>query len=112
MEVVCSMSAHRWLDACYIEKENYHGGTFTGNQARILLKNIDLLQSICSLSCLPFVAVLRSLNRLVKACFGQTLDPNFLEIIEKFRFDYLALDIPVTPKVHSVFFHVPNSALL
>ena len=70
------------------------------------VKKVDLLESICILQCLPFVATLVSLNRVVRSCFGNTLDSDFSDHNEKFRSDYLAMDIQVTPKIHCIFYNV------
>ena len=57
---------------------------------------------------LSYVTCLRSLDKVVKTCFGQDLDPNFEAIIQEFRINYLDLDIPITPKIHGIFYHVPE----
>lgn len=102
MADICSKSAQKWLDLCLVD----HGGTFKGSDARVLLKSVDLLESVCTLHCLPFISTLRSLSCVVQSCFGNTFDSNYEKDIEKFKSDYLALEIQVTPKIHCVFYHV------
>ena len=100
--------AQRWLRECHILKDEYHGGTFTGNNARTLLKKVDLLASFCSLDCLPYVEAFRALDRVVHSCFGMDLDPNYNLCVQKFIDSCLALDINITPKLHAIFHHVPE----
>lgn len=96
-----------WLERCHVSKEQRHGGTFTGNVTRTLLKNIDALQAMCPLKCLPFVKVLRCLNEVVVSCFSWDLSQGYRAKILQFMKSYLEIDdLPVTPKVHAIFFHV------
>ena len=37
--------SEKWLKACNVKKEAYHGGTFAGNESRSLLKNVDRLEA-------------------------------------------------------------------
>ena len=96
-----------WLEKCHVSKEQRHGGTFTGNATRTLLKNIDALQAMCPLECLPFVKVLRCLNDVIDSCFSWNLSKGYKTEILRFMKSYLEIDMPVTPKVHAIFFHVP-----
>lgn len=45
---------------------------------------------------------------MVDTCFSLELKQNYQECIKKFMDSYLYLDIPVTPKIHAVFYHVPD----
>lgn len=97
----------KWIKLCNVEREVTRGGTgFKGNSCKILLKKVDLLQSICELGCLKYVEVLRNFNKVVDDCFKVKLNPAFLDSIEKFKISYLNLNISVTPKIHAVFHHV------
>ena len=58
------------------------------------------------MQCLPFVATFRSLNLVVHSCFGNALKLDFEKHIQKFKSDYLALDLPVTPKIHCIFYYI------
>ena len=51
---------------------------------------------------------LLSLNEVTKACFGQTLAPNFQDSIEKFKKCWTDLALKPTPKAHVLFSHVPQ----
>lgn len=108
MEEQFTSTAHTWLVDSNVRMNSYHGGTFTGNDARSLLKKVDILASKCPLHCLPFVKVFRSLNKVVKSCFGYELEQNFERHINEFREEYLALSINVTPKIHAIFYHVAH----
>ena len=59
-------------------------------------------ESEISAKALLFVTSLRSFYEVVKACFGQEVQSNFRDEVEKFRHDYLLLNISVTPKVKQV----------
>jgi len=96
--------ASLWSKHCFVERSAIHGGSFDGNGCKRLLTRIDSLRAMCPLRCLRYVAVLDNFNLVVNSCFGVTLDPRFREHIAKFRDSYMALRIPVTPKVHAVFF--------
>ena len=84
-----------------------------GNQAWKLLQSVDKLErDVKNLDfetaarALPFVETLRKLDRVVTACFDQTLDPQYEYCIDAFSKQYRSLDISVTPKVlpHVMFF--------
>lgn len=95
-----------WIKACHVEREAMFGGSFTGNSCRTLLSKIDLLRSMCPLDCLKFVDAFSCFSKVVSACYGDQLDPNFRRHIQKFQDSYATLGINVTPKVHAVFHHV------
>ena len=90
-----------------ISKCVYQGSnSFEGNQARKLLQSVDKLERDVknldfetAAKALPFVETLRKLDRVVTACFGQTLDPQYDDFIDAFSKQYRSLDISVTPKV-------------
>ena len=85
----------------------YQGSrSFEGNQARKLLVNVDRLErSVMELNmetiieALPFVHTIRLFEKVVTACFGQTLNPGYEAHIDAFSKKYRSLDISVTPKV-------------
>lgn len=98
--------AANWAKLCCVNREAYHGGNFNGNSCRILVKKVDLLESICPLNCLKYVQVLRDFNNAVSSCFGKIIDANYKQIIDRFKENYIASGMNITPKVHAVFFHV------
>ena len=100
--------ADRWLSEVHVDREFYHGGSFTGNSVKKLLNNINKLEELAAAEeqCQPYIDAFSSFQKVVDARFGNEL----LEYFEARRFEetYLKLDIPVTPKVHIVIFHVPE----
>ena len=75
----------------------------------MLLDKVDILRSQShNLGCLDYVDTFQKFSKVLQACFSHTLDPSFKTAIEDFRNSYLQLNIPVTPKLHVVFFHVPD----
>ncbi len=97
---------HEWLDACGVQRDEYHGGSFTGNASCRLLRSTDQLRSMCPLAGLPFAAAFCAFDRVVQSCFGCQLLPEFANALLEFRDRYLDLAISATPKVHAVFYHV------
>ena len=98
-----------------ISKCVYQGSnSFEGNQARKLLQSVDklerdvqnLMDFETAAKALPFVETLRLFDKVVTACFGQTLDPAYEEHISNFSKQYRTLGITVTPKVHIIERHV------
>ena len=98
--------ALKWAEQCHIEREAMHGGSFSGRSCHKLLSNVDLLRSLCPINALPFVDCFKALKDVVHTCFGWTLSDDYTKAIELFKEAYMALDIPVTPKVHCIFHHV------
>ena len=103
--------ASKWTTGCHVEKDEYHGGTFNGNACRKLLKNTELLQLTCPMHCLKYVEVFRAFKCVVDTCYGTVLHPDFQVHIQQFRQSFEALEISDTPKIHAVFFHVPQFCL-
>ncbi|CAH0389702.1 unnamed protein product [Bemisia tabaci] len=88
---------------CNVKRDMTHGSPeFNGNSCRILLKKVDSLMRD-SLACLPFVEVLQNFKLVVDACFSTTLHANYKNAIQNFKESYLALELPVTPEVHTVY---------
>lgn len=96
-----------WAKACNVERDVTNGGSgFNGNSCKTLLNKVDALRSACSIGGLKFVRTLDDFAMVVKAFFGNSLDPLFQTYINNFKQSYLDLGISVTPKVHAVFYHV------
>lgn len=100
-----------WLKKINVDQRNYHHGSFVGNDCFKMLKNVDILQHIAPLDMQKYVHVLRCLHKIVVACFGMELDPDFEDCIKDFKEVYLTLGISVTPKVHILIEHVPGFCL-
>lgn len=71
-----------------------------------LARSMFQCNMLCPIGCLKFVRTFDDFHLVVKACFGTHLDPQYITYINNFKKSYLDLDISVTPKVHSVFFHI------
>lgn len=100
-------TAKRWLTSNHLEK-NLGRAAFQGNQCKKLLDSIDYLRSICDIGAVKYVSALKSFNDVVLSCFGIELKPDFKDKINKFMLDFMDTGIRVTPKIHAVFYHVPD----
>ena len=96
-----------------VRKKSQGGHALEGNQARKFLKRVDSLElalkkesSMSMVEGLPYIAALRAFDRVVVACFGMELKPDYKEHIAMFSKLYRELDISVTPKVHMVEKHI------
>ena len=102
--------AEKWPKKCNVEIDPMHGGTFNGNGCRRLLKSTDILQAEANFAAQPFVAVYKSLNVVVNACFGIGLNQDYKNYIDDFKVHFLDLVelgyVNVTPKIHAIFHHV------
>lgn len=107
MLVAFNKETLQWAKSCNVEKSITHAGAgFNGNACKKLLEKLDVLRANSPIGCLKFVETLDRFHLVVKACFGQTLDPNFEKHINDFKTSFLELEVSVTPKIHAVFFHV------
>ena len=100
-----------WTQACSVEKDEYYGGTFNGNCCRKLLKNADLLRRICPPMFLKYADMFKAFNCVVESCYGDEVSSDFENHIHDFRRTFEVLDIPVTPKIHCIYHHVPQFCL-
>ena len=95
-------------------RKSYQGShSLEGNQSRSFLKKIDLLEahllkqpSKVADNGLPYIKAFRALDKVVNACFGVDLNPEYKNFIEEFREAYLDLGVSISPKVHIIFQHV------
>ena len=94
-----------WLKKVNVKREEYHGGSFNGNDSRMLLKNFSSVEE-SSPSVKGYIDTFNSFNEVVKSCYGTEMLPDYEEKIKQFRISYKQLKINVTPKVHAVFHHV------
>lgn len=98
-----------WAKVCNVSREFVHGApAFPGNSCKLLLEKTDKLRQLCSIGCLKYVKCFQDFAVVIESCFSTTLKPNYLDSIETFKKSYCDLNISVTPKVHAVFFHVPD----
>ena len=77
-----------------------------GPTCKRLLDQADILETDLPRHLKKFARTMTLFNVVVKSCFENELDPNFLIHIERFRKSYMSLGVRITPKVHVVFQHV------
>lgn len=97
----------KWARECHVDRQCTYGSpTFEGNACKILLDKVDILDAMKCLGCAKYVETFRKLKKVVDSCFSLKLDPNFKRYIEDFKVSYQALEIPVTPKIHAILWHI------
>lgn len=108
--------ADLWLRSCNVERQAMHGLSFTGNSARSLLRNVDSLEAMCPKEpgVMQFVTAFRCLqnNEVVSSCYGSFLHSDFETKIQKFQEAFEKLPLNITPKIHAIFYHVPEFCAL
>ena len=57
---------------------------------------------------MAIIYTLKKFNEVVEACFGNTLGQNYQKKIKGFKESDLATSASVSPKVHTVFYHVQH----
>ena len=103
----------KWAKDCGVARENVYGGkqAFVGNPCHRLLERVDLLQQLSEQRLIyglsKYVKCFRAFKSVVSSCFSLKIDPDYITHCEEFKKSYLEIGIPITPKVHAVFFHVP-----
>ena len=94
-----------------IVKEDYFD-KLEGNECKKVLKNLDKLKQHIPVECFPFVDTLESLGNLISSVCGKNLDPNYKEVIAKFKQDFSDLraiyDITVPNKIHFLQDHLED----
>ena len=96
-----------------ITLEPYHGGqTLEGNESTKVLKNLDLLANIIPAEYLPFLDCLYGLRDTIDSTFGFTLDPFYLDVIQRFQQAFEKLrekfGVSESTKLHIIFTHLPQ----
>ena len=88
----------------------YHGGEFTGNDCRDLLKkkSLDELARRIPRDLIKFLRAFHTFGGVVESCFSQTLQPGYQDKISLFQKEYLSLGVSVIPKAHIVFLHIKD----
>ena len=102
---------NRWTDQLNLDAEKF--ADWEGNDCVKLLNNVDLLENLArdlgNFVVPPFVEAFRAFNSVRISCFGQELDPNYMNILANFRRVIKGLKpfgVKVTVKMHIVFWHV------
>ena len=112
MQKVNEQVCLQWARKCNVQRQCTYGSpTFAGNACKTLLEQVDILDSFKCLECAKFVDNFRKLKKVVNSSFSLEVNPKFKNIIEEFRKSYIALEIPVTPKIDAIFYHVKDFCL-
>ena len=106
-------AASTWPQKLHISTSPYHGSeNFNGPACHKLLQNIDqlelLVQNSSSFQVQPFIQAFRDFRMVVHSSFGMSLDNNFFRFIRNFKESCEHLPVTITPKLHILFFHVPE----
>lgn len=99
--------AEKWLKICALSRNANFGHALNGNGCRILLKKTDLLEKISSNSN-EYVLLFKAFDRVVNSCFGNSLDPNYVEHIRNFEKIFHDANLRETPKLHAIFTHIEH----
>lgn len=105
-------NAMQWPKKLNLVSKSYHGEKFEGNACRKLLKESDMLRdpAVCGNDVLkiePFIAVFKTMNKIVECCFSTSIVNNDLpKYIAELRVFYKALDMAQTLKIHIVLEHL------
>ena len=71
------------------------------------MKSIDRLEVLSPpSSCTKFINAFKSFNQVVSSSYGSELHGGFEYKIATFAKDYMKMGISVTPKIHTVIFHI------
>ena len=105
--------ADEWPAALHIQPSSYHTGQFKGNQCRKLLYNVNTLQQLNEeasvLNVFGIIDTFKKVNLVVKSYFVFVLKADYANKIDQFKALFLAItNGNITPKVHSVMYHVKN----
>lgn len=83
-----------------------HFKRFNGNNARKLLKKVNVLEVIAPDN--KYIEVFRAFDGVVDSCFGEILSDDYKDKIDNFHDAIKEIGIKFTPKIHSVIFHIPE----
>ena len=105
----------RWFTTIGIEKRPYRGGTFPGNDCKLMLSK-DAIEQLEELTLMdgayllvqPHIRTLAALNEVSSKCFSNVLADDWQESIDHFEDCFKELGRAWTPKVHALVFHVPE----
>ena len=96
-----------------VSRTVWHGSaSFIGNMAELILKRISLLEGRVReqlegerlTTAMSYINAFSQFDKVVKSCFGQTLNPGYTELIKDFMVTYRSLNISVPLKVIPPYF--------
>lgn len=98
------------VSSLHIQRSQYHGRSFEGNQCRHLLKSIEKLKIPDAFK--EFRDVFLAIRDLHKMCNEEVLSNSYHKVIDKFRTAWFALtdeySVSTTPKVHILLDHLED----
>ena len=97
--------SEEWLKACNVKKSEFHGGQFTGNDCRKLLKSVDKIKNSSAIV-KKYCNAFNAFNDVVISCYGDELKEDYISKINTFALAYQDLRINITPKIHAVVYHI------
>ena len=94
-------------------RTQYFGGCLNGNSCRQFIKSADSLETKARnkgklFEVMPIVDLLRRFEGVIKSCFSHQLAPDYQERIDCFIEGYVSMELPITPKLHILWHHVPK----
>lgn len=109
-------TATKWAQLCNIKRSHTNGGNFSfeGNACKALLSNVDTLQRLCEIKpkglagCLALVDTFKKFKKVVDDCVSLKLRTEFEQHIFEFEESYKSLKISITPKIDTIFKHIPD----
>lgn len=108
-------NALKWPKKLNLISKHYHGEKFEGNACRRLLREADklndkdILQDITIFKIIPFIQVLKTLDKLVDASFkSNRLDVTWRECVKELKRNYPATGLSFTLKVHVLLEHLEH----
>ena len=79
-----------WIRRLHIKREEYHGGSFNGNDCHKLLKNTNILEQIApspSVKVKACVDAFKAFNGVVTSCYNNVLSSDYQQNINQFKKD-------------------------
>uniref|UniRef100_A0A1I8I002 PPM-type phosphatase domain-containing protein n=1 Tax=Macrostomum lignano TaxID=282301 RepID=A0A1I8I002_9PLAT len=102
-----SNKAYEWAYEAGICRQQYHGGCLEGPACKKLLLKASELWSVLPPHLKLYATALQDFNAVREACFGQSLAADYSLYIARFQTTCRYLELSVTPKMHTLFDHVP-----
>ena len=113
----------KWMESpgINITRTVYHGSaSFVGNMALKFLTKVEDLEARMQEDLSrdkfdvaeKYMQAFKKFRAVVKGCFGQTLSPDYPQLIEDFMIQYRSLDISIPLKVHILETHVHEFLLM
>ena len=86
------------ISPLHVQRVEYHGNGFNGNDARKILKYFDKERVAAPVNVEKFINAFQAFNVVVEACLVSYLHTDFKSKIKKFELSYKKFGISITPK--------------